>query len=97
MSCRQLKNRPDMYIEWFGVTESYRNKGIGTKMMNKMVKGLTQLGFKRLLSRASNWEEHIAGQWRYVYLGDTNTVKFYRKNGFRYRKGWMKKILKKGE
>ncbi len=93
LATRQLKDGVTAYVEWFGISEGNRQQGIGTKMMRRMLKGLKILGFKKVLIRAGNWDEHTNGAWRIVNYGDSKSVKFYRKFGFQYHKGWMKVIL----
>ncbi len=93
LATRQLKDGVTAYVEWFGITEENRQLGIGTNMMRRMLKGLKILGFEKVLIRAGNWDEHSDGAWRRVNYGDTKAVKFYRKFGFRYNRGWMKVIL----
>lgn len=88
-------------IDWLVVAPGFQNRGVGSSLMKKMLSQLSTLSkqypaFKNaiVLVRASNWWEFRRGRRRVIPISrDSPAVKFYRKFGFKYRRGWMRLML----
>ena len=55
-------------VENIGVVSEYRSKGIGTKLLKKSIAWGKKKGFQKVFLDA--------------YIGNTNAIQFYKKNGF---------------
>lgn len=98
---RREKKKVSFVIDWLVVTPGYQNRGVGSSLMKEMLARLSTLSKQyrafehaTVLVRASNWWEFQRGRRRPVPLyTDSPAVKFYRKFGFKYRRGWMRLVL----
>jgi len=97
----ERKRKVTFVIDWLVVAPGFQNRGVGSALMKEMLSRLSVLSkqyraFRHaiVLVRASNWWEFRRGRRRPVPLTkDSPAVEFYRKFGFKYRRGWMRLAL----
>ena len=67
----RIRNNNEYWIAWFGIIEEFRNKGIGSKSVEELLKTI-----KTINNKASSL---------YVYVEDDNdlAIKFYTRNGMK--------------
>ena len=72
-----------MYLEDLIVTEAYRSKGIGRKLIKTLVKEALEKGFSGMLWQVLDWNEPAIG--------------FYKKLNASFDNGWMNVSLSKAQ
>lgn len=95
------KGKVSFIIDWLVVAPGSQNRGVGSLPMRGMLSKLSALSreypaFSKaiVLVRASNWWEFRRGRRRLIPVSkDSPAVEFYRKFGFKYRRGWMRLVL----
>jgi len=95
------KGKVSFIVDWLVVAPGFQNRGVGSLLMKEMLSKLSTLtreypAFSKaiVLVRASNWWEFRRGRRRVIPVArDSPAVKFYRKFGFKYRRGWMRLVL----
>lgn len=68
-----------MYLEDIIVTESYRGKGIGKMLMDKLIEEAREKGFKRITWQVLDWNEPA--------------IRFYKKYSANFDPEWVNVVL----